>query len=252
MLPELLIICPLVFLAGFVDSIAGGGGLIALPAYLLAGLPPHTAIGTNKFSSTFGTSISVIRFARKGKINLPTVAPAVVFALIGAFSGARVVYFLSERVLQVVLMVMLPLMAVFILTRKSLNDDMPRETLPAGKAVMLSALVGLAVGLYDGFFGPGSGTFLIILFFFLVKLDLGTAMGNSRVVNLAANLAAMLSWLISGKIIFEIGIPAAICGMLGHYIGSGLALRNGAKIVRPIMAAVLVLLLGRIAYDFFF
>lgn len=247
---ELLIVCPLVFLAALVDSIAGGGGIISLSAYQLAGLPPHMALGTNKFSSTVATVVSTARFAKNGSIHLPTAAGAVVAALIGSGLGAQLALFLSERVLQIVLMILLPLATIFIFTRKSLADEQTGEMLSGVKAVFASAVIGFIIGCYDGFFGPGTGTFLILAFVFFVRMPLRTAMGNAKAVNLASNVAALLTLGSHGKVMFWVGIPAVFCGMLGGYIGSGLALKKGAKIFRPVMLVVLALLLVKILLDY--
>lgn len=246
---ELLIVCPLVFLAALVDSIAGGGGIISLSAYQLAGLPPHVALGTNKFSSTVATSVSAFRFARGGSIHFPTAAASALFALIGSALGARLALFLSERVLQIVLMVLLPIATVFILTRKTLSDEESGKTLSGGKAMAACGAIGLVIGCYDGFFGPGTGTFLILAFVFFVGMPLRNAMGNAKVVNLASNVAALLTLGSQGKVVLWIGIPAAVCGMLGGYLGSGLALKNGAKIFRPVLLVVMALLLVKLLLD---
>ena len=201
------IVCPLVLLAGFVDAIGGGGGLISLPAYLIAGLPPHQAIATNKLSSTCGTGVTAVRFARQGLIPWRMAIPCVAAALLGAFCGARL----------------------------SLLVD------------SVAAAISLAVGVYDGFYGPGTGTFLIILFSLLAKLDVRASNGLCKAVNLTTNVTSLLVFLRGGQVLIALGLAAAVCNMLGNWLGAGMAIKSGVKITRPIIIFVLLLLLLRVA-----
>ncbi len=245
----LLIVCPLIFMGALVDSIAGGGGVITLPAYYLAGLPVHMAMGTNKLSSGIFTTVSVARFWRGGEIYLPTAIAAGAAALGGSALGSRLALLVSERALQWVLVFLLPAAGIFILTKGKVNDVPARRDIPQGRAVVLSVGVGFLVGGYDGFFGPGTGTIAILAFVFLTGHSLKTAMGNAKVVNLASNIAALATLGSSGKVVFAVGIPAALCGIAGSYLGSGLALRKGARVFRPIMAVMMVLLVLSLLYD---
>jgi hypothetical protein len=248
-LQTLLILCPLVFLAGFIDSIAGGGGLISLPAYLLTGIPVHNALATNKFSSFCGTSISLARFLKSGYIHLKSAAFSVAFALAGSYAGAKLALALDEKYLRYFLTAALPVIAVFVLTRKSFGESNRAAILPDRKIILLSSLSGLVIGAYDGFFGPGTGTFLILIYTGVVGFDLTTASGNTKVINAASNLAALVTFLASGKVLIIIGIPAALFNILGGWIGSGLAIRKGAKVIRPVFIGVLVLLFLKVGYD---
>lgn len=246
---KLLIICPLVFLGGLIDSIAGGGGLIALPAYLFAGLPPHMALATNKFSSSIGTVASVFRFIKYKSVHAASVAAAVVCALAGSAAGAQLALFLSAKILQYVLLLLLPAIAVFLFTRKNPDFENESRDFSDKRAVIASAISGFVIGAYDGFFGPGAGTFYILAFVFLAGLGLRTSMGNAKLVNLASNLGALVVFLIGGQVWFLVGIPAALFGVLGHTIGSGLAIKNGAKVFRPAFALVFALLAIKIVGD---
>jgi len=248
-LQQLALICPLVFFAGLVDSIAGGGGIISLPAYVLVGVPYHLALGTNKFASTMGTTVAAARFIKNGKRHLASAACAVVAALAGSPLGALLALRISEDALRYVLIVMLPVLAVFILTSKSFKTD-ARQTARGTLAVcLLSTLAGFIVGAYDGFFGPGTGTFLILIFNAVIGFDILTASGNAKAVNLASNIAALITFLISGSVVFGLAIPAAVFGIAGNYLGAGLALKNGMKIIRPAFVVVLALLLGKLVLD---
>lgn len=246
---KLLIICPLIFLAGFVDSIAGGGGLISLPSYLFIGLPSHAALGTNKFSSSIGTLIATLRYAKNKQMHYRSAVIAAAAALIGSYSGALLALAFDEKFLRIVLVILLPVIALFILTRKSFGEKNTVTTLSLKKVTVLSALTGLIIGAYDGFFGPGTGTFLILAFTGIIRLDLATASGNTKIVNLASNIAALFAFITGGSVVYAAAIPAAVCGMIGNWLGSGLAIRNGAKVIRPVFIAVMALLFAKVLWD---
>jgi uncharacterized membrane protein YfcA len=247
---QLLIICPLIFISGFVDSIAGGGGLISLPSYNISGFSPHFALGTNKFSSAIGTIFSTMRFVRNKNYNLTSAIPSILFSLIGAAIGAEIAVYLDVVVLRYVLVFGIPVIAVVVYKKKNLEKIKPKN-LSKTRIIVYSSIVGFVIGGYDGFFGPGTGTFLILLYASVLGFDLLTSMGNAKLVNLASNLASLVVFLIEGKVDFAIGIPSALCGIAGHYIGSGFAIKKGQKIVRPMLLFVLILLLSKLVADIF-
>ena len=227
----------------------GGGGLISLPAYLFAGLPVHYTYGTNKFSAACGTTFATAQFFQKGAMNIRVGLLAAVGSFVGSALGSHIVLLLSDQVLRTMMLIILPVAAVLILWRRDLPDENRDDgTLNAKKAVLALA-IGLGIGLYDGIFGPGTGTFAIIAFTTLMGFDLRTAGGNAKVLNLASNYASLVTYLSSGLVVFSIGIPCAISGIVGNLLGSHFALKNGAKFIRPMMLVVLVLLLGKIVSD---
>jgi len=244
----LAVVCPLVFLGTLVDAVAGGGGLITLPAYLLAGLPPHLASGTNKCGSTFGALLACGRFLKRGEVHLPSAAAAGAGSLVGAWIGAQLNMVVPERVLYILMLVIVPVMAVFILLKRDLGTEDRSGELGRRRLLVLSGLIGLAVGTYDGFFGPGTGTFLMLAFTGLCKFDLLTASGNTKVANSASNVASLVTFALAGNVMWRVGLPAALCGIAGSYVGSGLALKNGARIIRPMFILVLALLIARLAW----
>lgn len=246
-----LILFPLIFLAGFVDSIAGGGGLISLPAYLFIGVPSHFALGTNKLSSTIGTIFSTLRYA-KGKAIIYSVGVySVIGAIIGSYIGAKIALSLSAETLKLVLTFLIPLAAMFVFFGKTKEDQMVFiiEKLGKIKVFSISLLIGLLVGSYDGFFGPGTGTFLIILYVSILNINHVSASGTAKIVNLSSNIGALVTFIIGGKVLYTLGLPAALFGILGNWLGSGLALKKGAKIIKPIMISVLLLLFTKILTD---
>lgn len=237
--------CPLVLLAGFVDAIGGGGGLISLPGYLLAGLPAHQAIATNKLSSTCGTALTTVRFARKGFIKWKQALPAVAAGLVGAWCGSHLSLLVDSDILEKVLYVVLPLTAILVLRRGVLKDTTePVE--PTRKTIIIAAAASLIIGAYDGFYGPGTGTFLIVAFSIFAKMDVRSANGQCKAVNLTTNVTSLIVFLRSGQVMIILGLAAAVCNMIGNWIGSGLALKAGTKITRPIIIIVLILLLLKV------
>jgi len=246
----LLIVCPLVFFAGFVDSIAGGGGTISLPAYVAAGVPYHMALGTNKFSSTIGTFVSAGRFIKNGKVHLKALLVAVPAALAGSAAGASLALSISEVYLQYTLIVMLPFLAVFALKNKKFNDE-SKQRFSTGTTLALGGLAGFVIGAYDGFFGPGTGTFLILVFNLVVGFDILTSSGCAKVINLSSNVAALATFIAAGSVVVPVGLCAAVFGVAGNYLGAGLALKKGVKLIRPVFVFVFCILMIKVAYDLF-
>ncbi|HHV64199.1 MAG TPA: TSUP family transporter [Peptococcaceae bacterium] len=238
----IVFVCFFVFLAGLIDSIAGGGGLISLPAYIASGLPVHMALGCNKFSSALGTVISSLRFWRNKKVHLKTVVISIICALIGSAAGARVVLFVDDYIFRIILLVIIPVVAAFVFLKKDFGTINQVKSLSQKRLVIVSALIGLGIGFYDGFLGPGTGTFLIFSYALLLRFDLITASGNAKLVNLASNLGALIMFLIHGQVYFALAVPATFFGIVGNFIGSGLALRKGSKVIRPVFLIALALL----------
>jgi len=242
---QYLIVCPLVFLAGFVDSIAGGGGLISLPAYLAAGVPPHLAIGTNKLGSTMGTVISTARYAKGGYIKAKLSLLAALFAVVGSVIGAHLSMLASERLLKG-MMLAVPVVAFYVLKNKNLGDQEEESCLPEKKMYLISIGAALVIGGYDGFYGPGTGTFLLLILTGFAKMDVRSASGTTKVINLSSNIAAFATFLINGKVLIPLGLASGLFCIAGHYIGSGLVVKNGLKIVRPVVLVVLLCLFIKI------
>ena len=174
---------------------------------------------------------------------------AAVGSFVGSALGAHIVLMLSDEVLQAMMFIILPIAAVVILWRRNLPDENRDDGTLNLKKILLALGIGLGIGLYDGIFGPGTGTFAIIAFTSLMRFDLRTANGNAKVLNLASNYASLFTYLSSGLVVFTVGIPCAISGIVGNIIGSHFALTKGAKFIRPMMLVVLVLLLGKLVTD---
>lgn len=245
-----LIVCPLVFLAGFVDAIGGGGGLISLPAYLMAGLPSHMAVATNKFSSTCGTLVSTARYCLKGYADWKLGIPGMIAAVLGAQVGARIALTVSDEVFKIVLLVLLPVIAIYVLLKKDLKNK-DSAPMPFKKQLALLVPLTFLIGMYDGFYGPGTGTFLILIYTGLIRMDVLTASANMKLANLASNISALLIFLSEGLVLLPLGLAAAAFSIGGHYLGAGLAIKNGAKIVRYIILGVIALLFLRLIAEQF-
>lgn len=241
-----LLVCPLIFLAGFIDSIAGGGGLISLPAYLLAGLPPRMAAGTNKMGAFAGTAVATLKYARSGQIAWREGIAAALGALPGSYLGAALLQIIDERYVMIGVVAAMPLVAAFVLLRKDSLE--PRSLVPAHMKLFACFLIGLLIGTYDGLVGPGTGTFLQLLFVSVVGLAALKASGAARLVNLCSNVGALISLISGGKVLYALALPAAAFGMAGNYLGSSLAIKKGSRLIRLLLIVVLVLLMGTLIY----
>lgn len=235
-----LFICAGVFCASFMDAIGGGGGIISVPVYFLAGLPAHYALGTNKLSACLGTVASAFRYIKNKYVDWGLAIPSILLALAGAHLGTRLQIIVNENYLKYMLMLVLPLVAVVMLRQKKFPEEPGNIPIRLQRGIVWAA--ALVLGAYDGFYGPGTGTFLLLIFCNFAKMDLRTASGNVKLVNLASNIGAFVTSALAGKVLAPIGLIAAVFSIAGHYLGAGMTIRNGAKIVRPVIFAVLGLL----------
>ena len=242
-----LIVCPLTGLAGFVDAVAGGGGLISLPAYMIAGLPVHAAIGTNKLSSGMGTALATGRLAKGGNIPWRQAGLCIAAALIGSWAGARLALLVDPEVFKRLMLVILPLTALYLLRSRPLGDgagDLPKRTM-----TLRAALIALGVGVYDGFYGPGTGTFLLLLLTGFAHFKLGEANGVAKSINLTTNLTALVVYLVNGKVLIPLGLAAGACSIVGNYIGISFFHKKGSRAVKPIMLGVLALFFVKVLWE---
>ncbi len=237
-LTQLIIICPLLFLAGFIDSVAGGGGLISTPAYMLAGLPMHEVLGTNKVSGALGTSLAAGKYIKSGKVQWKTALTSAAFSFAGSFTGSQIALMIDRIKLKTAFTFVLPFIAAFVLFNKKADSGM--QKLFGAKLYIAAAIIGFVIGIYDGLIGPGTGTFLIFAYTTFIGYDYITAGGNAKIINLSSNLAAAASYLFAGKVIWMIAVPAAASNMLGNYLGSSYAIKNGSKAIKKMLIFVLI------------
>lgn len=233
------------FFAGTVDAIAGGGGLITLPSLLAAGIPPQLALGTNKGSSMWGSGSACVAFWRAGRIDRKQALFAFPLGFCGSLFGANLVLGISKDALRPVVIAMLIVAAVVLVVKKptrEIEDDTPRHR-------HLAAILAFAIGAYDGFFGPGTGTFLIVGFVSLCGRGMLNATADAKVVNFASNLAAVCIFAWRGTILWQISLPMAAGQLLGGLVGTRLAIKGGAKIVRAMVLLVSSALIAKLIYD---
>lgn len=247
----LLIVCGLIFLAGFIDAIAGGGGLISLPAYLFAGFPVHTAIGSNKFSSCAGLASAGIKYLKEGKVRMSVALWSALGCIVGAGTGTRLGLYFSDRTLRMIVLAALPIVAIFLATRKDLGADGKEVVMDRKKEAIMSTVIGMAVGMYDGLIGPGAGTFLILGFTTFIGIGLVEASACAKVSNMASNLTSVLILAFSGNVVYSVAIPAAVCSIVGSWAGAKVAVKGGGKRVKQFMYIVLVLLFIKLVTEMF-
>jgi uncharacterized membrane protein YfcA len=236
------------FLAGTVDAIAGGGGLITLPALLAAGLPPHLAYGTNKGQSVWGSGAALATFWRRGRVDRRQAAIAFPLGIVGAAIGARLVLAIDEDALRPIAIAMLIGAAALLLVRRPAREedapDMHRR-----RHLVLAAVLALVIGAYDGFFGPGTGTFLIVGFVALCGKGLTRATADAKVVNFASNLAALAAFGMAGTVAWSVALPMGAGQLAGGVVGARLALRGGARLIRIAVLVVSGALVVKLAVD---
>ena len=245
-----LIVCPLIFLGGFIDSIAGGGGLITLPAYYLAGLPPALAAGTNKLSAVAGTAVATGKYVSKGLVEWKQGLVSLLGAVPGAAFGSLLLTLIPAAYAKLGVVIALPMVAALVLRNRTLT---PKRSLMTEKwALPACFAIGLVIGVYDGLIGPGTGTFMIMAFTMALSMDLLTASGCAKIANLCSNVASAVLFIISGKVWWLLALPAAACNMLGAYCGARYAMKGGSKRVRGMIFVVLGLLFIKMGYELLF
>lgn len=232
-------------LAGFVDAIAGGGGMIALPALLSAGLPPVAALATNKLQSVFGTAMAAMTYWRRGFVSLKALIPAIALTYAGSLLGALAVRQVDVGLLNVAVPLALIGIALYFLFAPSLSDADKAARLPFGPFV---PVMGMIIGFYDGIFGPGTGSFLTIGFVMLFGLGLTRASGHTKVLNLVSNLAALTIFIPAGDVVWPAAIAMAAGQVAGGYIGARTGIRYGARIIRPLVVVVSIALALRLLF----
>ena len=249
---EYSILCVAALFAGLVDAVVGGGGLIQLPALFAAfpGTAPATLFGTSKFAGVFGTGAAAINYAKLVKVEWGAAIPAAMAAFVFAFLGAFAVTHLPGDYLRKLLPFILVVVALYTFHKKDLGKlHAPKHT---GSRERITAIaVGMSIGFYDGFFGPGTGSVLVFLFVRFFGFDFLSASAVAKVVNVACNLAALLWFGYSGHVMWQLGALMAVSNIAGSLIGSRLAIRNGSEFVRKVFLVVVLALIGKTGWDAF-
>ena len=238
------------FVAGFFDSIVGGSGVITLPALLWTGILPYMALGTNKLASTFASSTSAWTYVRSGYINRSLLLWMAPFTFIGALCGADTVLHVNQQYLQVIIFLAILVIAIVTLAKRSMGQDSRYVFHPVATPVV-AILIAFVLGFYDGFIGPGTGSFLLFAFLAVFRFDFISAAGNGRVLNFASNAAALLWFIVKGKVVYLLGLPMGFAMMLGARAGSTMAVKKGVHFIRPLFIIVSIILSIKMAVTVF-
>lgn len=237
--------------AGFLDAISGGGGLLTLPALLLTGVPPHMALGTNKVSACAGTAIALFNFSRHGLVAWRMAAWGIPFSLGGSWLGSLLALHLSQEILGKVLVILLPVAMIATLLPQRKNP-VSNPAIDGFRFWLALPVVCIAIGCYDGFFGPATGSFLILLLHWALRMDLIAASATAKAFNLASNISAAISFIWHDSVFWSLGLIMAACFMIGNGLGSAFAIQAGSGAVRKFLIASLALLLSTLIWQFFF
>jgi uncharacterized membrane protein YfcA len=236
------------FMAAFVDSIAGGGGIISLPALLAAGVPPHLALGTNKFASTGASLTSSIQYTHSDKVDYRLLKFLIPFTLIGAFWGAHTVLKVDQRILAVMVLILVLGVGIYSLFSKKIGENENRYTIKP-KSIAGGILLAFGLGFYDGFFGPGTGSFLMFGFITIYGMDFIHAGGNARVLNFVSNITALITFVLQRQVNYWIGFPFLVAMIGGAALGSRMALHKGVKLVKPIFIIMSLAVAGKLLFN---
>ncbi len=237
------------FAAGFIDSIAGGGGLILVPSFILAGLPPQVALGQEKIVSTLGTIAAIRNFVKNKKVIWTAVASGIPAGLIGAYVGAEAILYFDPDTVGKIIFGMLPIGIVISFIPKK-DHHQSEQTINAKIIYFGVPLAVFIIGFYDGFFGPGTGSFLILVLHYLLKFDLVSASATSKLFNFSSNIGALIAFMLAGKLLYMLAIPLAMMNLIGNHLGSASAMKFGSGFVRKTLSVSLMLLMASLGYKF--
>ncbi|WP_330959266.1 sulfite exporter TauE/SafE family protein [Photobacterium sp. 53610] len=235
--------------AGFIDSVAGGGGLILVPSFILAGLPPQVALGQEKIVSTLGTIAAIRNFVQNRKVIWTAVATGIPAGLIGAYAGAQAILYFDPDTIGKIILAMLPVGILLSFLPKKETIDASQ---PVNATVLLLGvpIVVFIIGFYDGFFGPGTGSFLILALHYMLRFDLVSASATSKLFNFSSNIGALIAFMISGNVLYLLAVPLVLMNLLGNHLGSASAMKYGPGMVRKILSLSLTLLMCSLGYKF--
>lgn len=240
------------FLAGFIDAVVGGGGLIQLPALLVSitnvSLP--TIFGTNKIAALSGTSIAAFRYAKRIRINYKLLAPIILAAVFASYLGAKLVTYIDVNTLKPIVLIILVVIAVYTFLKKDLGSQ-PSKSLTFSKQIKYGVLIACIVGFYDGFFGPGTGSFFVLGFVTILGFEFVTASAYSKIINCTTNIGALIVFIKNGDYIVALAILMSICNILGNFFGTKMAFKKGNGFIRVIFLVVVTLMIFKYGYDIF-
>ena len=249
----IILLCIAAFSAGFVDAIVGGGGLIQTPMglILLPQLPVSTVVGSLKIPAFSGTAFAAVQYLKKVSINWKLLLPMMAVAMLASFAGSTLLTMVHNDFMKPVLLVVLTLVAIYTFIKKDFGQNREKTHSPT-LHIFYSILISLVIGLYDGFIGPGAGSFLVLAFVAIMGYDFLHASANAKMVNLATNFGSIVLFILKGKIIWAVAIPMAVCNAAGGFVGAKLAINKGNKFIRIFFLIIVVGTIVRFGYDVFF
>ena len=247
---SLTVLFILAFTAGFIDSVVGGGGLIQLPALLinLPNTPLATLFGTNKIAALSGTSVAAYHYSKKVTFNYKLLFFIASFSFSASFLGAMLLSYLDANTLKPLILVILIIIAIYTFLKKDLGS-VQTKTLSLNKQLFYGSIIGTIVGFYDGFFGPGTGSFFVLGFVMILGFEFVTASAYSKIINCVTNISALVVFISHGNYILELAILMAIGNILGSLIGSKMALKKGNKFIRFFFLIIVIIMIIRYSYD---
>ena len=248
----IVFLCVAAFAAGFVDAVVGGGGLIQTPMglILLPGFPVSTVIGTLKIPSFSGTVFAAVEYLKKIQMDWKLLITMMVLAIPSAYAGSELLTHLSNSFMKPLLLVILSMLVVYTYVKKNFGQHSDKSH-SVGQQLLYAVLISITIGFYDGFIGPGTGSFFVVAFITIMGFDFLQASANAKMVNLATNFGSIVLFVIKGKIIWSIAIPMAVCNAIGGFIGAKVAIKRGNKFIRIFFLIVIIGTLLRFAYDVF-
>ena len=236
------------FLGGFIDAIAGGGGLITLPAIMAIGVPPHLALGTNKLQGVFGSFTATLNFTKKGLINYKECFVGIVFTFIGALIGATLILFLNANFLKIIIPFLLIAIFIYTLFMPKIGES---DRAAKMNERLFYVIFGLILGFYDGFFGPGAGSFWMFAMVALIGLNLKKAVAHTKALNFTSNIVALGVFIVGGQILWLVGFLMAVGQILGAYFGSNLVIKKEVKFIRTMFLIVVAATIFKLLFDYF-
>ena len=239
------------FAAGIIDAACGGGGLITLPMFIALGIPPHFMSGTNQAACLPGALVSLARYIKHKKVHWKMGIISGPVSVLGSYLGARLNLIMSEEALKTVMILLLPVIALVVLFKRDFGETDRSETLSGGQQALRAVLIGLVLGGYVGFYGAGAGTFLLLGFAMAERLDLIKASGTARFCGVFACVSAIVTYSLSDAVLWPVSLAAMAANIAGNYIGAGMAMRGGTKLIRPMFIGVLALLFLRLLMELF-
>lgn len=246
-----LLCCLAFFFAGIIDAVCGGGGLITIPTMLAVGIPVHFITGTNQCSAWLGSGVAAYDYMKSGNIHLKSALITLPFSLLGSFLGAKLNLLVPEQYLKVFMIISVPLISILIFSNKRLGEIDSIDEKSDLFIILWSSVLGFVLGGYQGFYGPGGGLLFMLAYAAFLKLSLVRATGNTRFVVAISSITSVLTYAVSGTVIWNLALAATVFYIFGSHLGATIAIKNGAKVIRPMMFCVIALLFSKLVSDLF-